>query len=90
MTLQLVSSTAARRITRDADGAIDRAATVKQMAEHLVAAILHDSLDTSSDVDVIECLRTTPELYHYRIVLDHMDDAMAEAKQTLVAMEISK
>jgi hypothetical protein len=67
-----------------------RADTVKQMAEHLVAAILHDRLDTSSDIDVIECLRNAPERYHARTVLDHMDDAMLEAKQTLIAMEMSR
>jgi hypothetical protein len=88
MALHLASSNEPRRILRDNAGAVDRAATVKQMAEHLVAAILHDSLDTSSDVDVIECLRHTPELYHWRLVLDHLDDALYLAKMTLVAREM--
>jgi hypothetical protein len=47
-------------------------------------------IDTSSDIDVIECLRNAPERYHARTVLDHMDDAMLEAKQTLIAMEMSR
>ena len=67
-----------------------RSATVKEMAEHLVAAILHGGLDTSNDVDVIECLRCAPPRYHYRKVLDHMDVAMVEAKQILIAAEMSK
>jgi hypothetical protein len=60
------------------------------MASHLVAAILHDGLDTSNDIDVIQCLLDTPERFQSRIVLDHMDDAMAEAKQTLIAREIGE
>ena len=70
--------------------AMDRAEIVQNMAEHLVAAILHDRLDTSSDIDVIECLLHTPERYQSRVVLNHMDDALADAKQTLIAMEISE
>lgn len=58
------------------------------MASHLVAAILHDSLDTSSDMDVIACLLNTPERFQSRIVLDHLDDALYLAKQTLIAKEI--
>jgi hypothetical protein len=61
---------------------------VKRMAEHLVAAILHDGLNTSSDVDVITTLYNTPERFPSRVVLDHMDDAMHEAKQTLIAREM--
>lgn len=60
------------------------------MASHLVAAILTDGLDTSSDVDVISCLMNTPERYQSRVVLNHMDDAMAEAKQILIAKEIGE
>jgi hypothetical protein len=63
---------------------------VKEMAEHLVAAILHGRLDTSNDTDVIECLRCAPPRYHSRKVLDHMDDALVEAKQILVGFEMSR
>lgn len=69
--------------------AIPREEIVKTMAEHLVAAILHDSLDTSSDIDVIQTLLNTPERFQSRVVLNHMDDALAEAKQILIAREIS-
>lgn len=58
------------------------------MAAHLVAAILHDALDTSSDIDVIDCLLNTPERFQSRIVLNHLDDALYQAKQTLIAREI--
>lgn len=61
---------------------------VDVMAAHLVAAILHDSLDTSSDIDVIQTLLNTPERFQSRIVLNHMDDALYEAKQILIAKEI--
>jgi hypothetical protein len=58
------------------------------MSMHLVAAILHDGLDTSSDIDVIQCLRNTPERFQSRVVLDHLDDALYQAKQTLIAKEL--
>jgi hypothetical protein len=55
-----------------------------------VAAILHDGLDSSSDIDVISCLLNTPDRFHHRVVLDHMDSAMAEAKQILIAKELGE
>jgi hypothetical protein len=67
-----------------------RPVLVEQMANHLVAAIMHGGLNTSSDVDVIECLRRAPDKYHYRTVLDHMDDALVQAKQILVTVEMKK
>ncbi len=67
---------------------LDRDDIVKRMAEHLVAAILHDALDTSSDIDVIQCLLDTPDRFQSRVVLNHMDDALFEAKQVLIAREI--
>jgi len=63
---------------------------VDVMAGYLVAAILTDGLDTSSDVDVISCLMNTPERFQSRVVLNHMDDALAEAKQTLIAKEMGE
>lgn len=68
--------------------ALRRDEIVDVMAAHLVAAILHDGLDTSSDIDVIECLLNTPERFQSRVVLNHLDDALAEAKQTLIAREM--
>jgi hypothetical protein len=69
--------------------ALDRSEIVKSMAEHLVAAILHASLDTSRDQDVIETLLNTPERYQSRVVLNHMDDALFSAKQIIIAREMS-
>lgn len=70
--------------------ALSRDDIVKTMADHLVAAILHASLDTSSDIDVIQCLLDTPERFQSRVVLNHIDDALAAAKQILVAREMSE
>lgn len=68
--------------------AIPRDDIVKSMADYLVAAILYSRLDTSSDMDVIEALLNTPERYQSRVVLNHLDDALYLAKQTLVAKEM--
>lgn len=69
--------------------AVSRDEIVKTMADHLVAAILHASLDTSSDIDVIQCLLDTPERFQSRVVLNHLDGALYLAKQNLIAMEMS-
>lgn len=61
---------------------------VRRMAEHLVAAILHDGLNTSADMEVITTLYNAPERFPSRVILDHMDDAMYLAKQTLIAREM--
>ncbi|MBR1193208.1 hypothetical protein [Bradyrhizobium sp. AUGA SZCCT0160] len=68
--------------------AVPRWEIVKVMSEYLIAAILHDGLDTSSDIDVIECLLSTPERFQSRVVLNHLDDALYEAKQQLIAREL--
>jgi hypothetical protein len=70
--------------------AIPRDEIVKSMAGYLVAAILHNKLDTSSDMDVIETLLNTPERYQSRVVLNHLDDALYAAKQNLIAMEMGR
>lgn len=69
---------------------MERSDIVKAMAEHLVAAILHANLDTSSDIDVIQALLDTPERFQSRVVLDHMDDAKYEADQMLIARELAE
>jgi hypothetical protein len=69
---------------------MERWQIVKTMSEHLVADILHSGLDTSNDIDVISCLLNTPDRFHHRVVLDHMDDALAEAKQILIAKEMGE
>ena len=70
--------------------ALTRDEIVKNMAEHLVAAIIHGGLDADSDIDVIQCLMNTPERYQSRVVLNHMDDALAEADQMIIAREMSE
>jgi hypothetical protein len=70
--------------------ALRRDEIVDCMASHLVAAILHAGLDTSSDIDVIQTLLNTPERFQSRIVLNHLDDALAEAKQQLIAREMGE
>ncbi len=67
----------------------DRENLVKEMANHLVAGILN-GLDSSNDIDVIDYLWKTPERYQSRVILNHLDSAMYEAKQTLLAMEMSQ
>lgn len=66
----------------------DRRTVNRRPVPQTPAAILHASLDTSSDIDVIQTLLDTPERFQSRIVLDHMDDALYEAKQILIAREI--
>ncbi|MBR1230237.1 hypothetical protein JQ600_35670 [Bradyrhizobium sp. AUGA SZCCT0176] len=68
--------------------AVPRAEIVSTMAMHLVAAILHDDLDVTNDIDVIQTLLNTPERFQSRVVLNHMDDAKAEAEQTIIAKEM--
>lgn len=70
--------------------AMDRSEIVRIMAGYLVAEIMHNSLDTSRDQDVIQALLNTPERFQSRVVLNHMDEALAEAKQILIAREISE
>lgn len=65
-----------------------REQVIKCMSEHLVAAVLH-GLNTSSDIDVIQCLLDTPERFNHRAVLDNMDDAMIAAKLMLIQMEMT-
>jgi hypothetical protein len=66
--------------------AFTRDEIVSIMASHLVAAILHDGLDTSSDVDIIQTLIDTPERFQSRVVLNHMDEALAMAKHIVIAV----
>lgn len=84
-----VASLAPRALPSERLAIANREALVKEMAEHLVAAV-HGGLDTSSDQDVIAYLYNAPQRYHHRLVLDHMDDALVGAKQILIAAEMSE
>ena len=61
---------------------------IKEMADHIVAGVA-GGLCTSNDRDVIACLWNAPQRYHHRLILDHLDAALFEAKQILIAAEMS-
>jgi hypothetical protein len=62
-----------------------RDALVKEMADHLVAAVV-EGLSTANTMDVFKCLYDSPDRYHHRVVNDYMDDALALAKTILDEM----
>jgi hypothetical protein len=68
---------------------VSREATVQQMASHLLAGITA-GLDLSSDFDVIRYLTNTPERYRAAVVSSHMDAAIYEARQVLVAATMGR
>lgn len=61
-----------------------RAGIVKLMADHLVAAMMCDALDIGDDAEVIDCLLNTPEQFRWSVIRTHLDDALLQAKQTLI------
>lgn len=70
--------------------ALDRSEIVKSMAEHLAAAVIADHLDLASEIDVIDTLWRAPEQWQSRVILNHLDDALLEARQILIAGEMSR
>lgn len=66
-----------------------REALVEEMGNHIVAGVA-GGLNTASDQDIIAYLYNAPQRYHHRLILDHMDDALYLAKQTLIAAEMSE
>jgi hypothetical protein len=68
--------------------AMSREEIVKNMANHLYAGRT-GGLDLRSEIDVIDYLWRTPEQYHHRVILDHLDDALVECQQMIVAAEMS-
>lgn len=65
-----------------------REALIQEMANHLYAGVL-GGLNTANDQDIISYLWNAPQQYHHRLVLDHMDAALYQAKQMLIAAEMS-
>lgn len=63
-------------------------ALVREMADTLVAGI-YGGLNTADDIAVISYLWNAPQRYHHRLVLDNLDRALYEAKQTMIAAEMS-
>jgi hypothetical protein len=61
-----------------------REALVREMAMHLIAGTT-EGLDLSSDFDVIRYLKNTAEAYPARVITAHMDDAVMESKQIIIA-----
>lgn len=62
---------------------------IQEMANQLYAGIL-GGLNTSKDQDVIAYLYESPQRYHYRLILNNFDAALVEAKQMMIAYEMSK
>lgn len=69
--------------------ALGRDEIVKTMADHLYAGMC-GGLDLLSDIDVIDYLWRTPDRFHHRVILDHLDDALVECRQIMVGVEMSK
>lgn len=63
---------------------------IKQMARSLVACVIGDGLDLGDDIDVIECIRNACPQYRCRQILDHLDDALLEARQILIAASMTE
>lgn len=73
-----VSPEAHREIT-------DRERVVQEMAMHLIAGMTV-GLDLSSDFDVIRYLKNcTPQCYRVKVITAHMDAAIYEARQIVIA-----
>jgi hypothetical protein len=85
---QIVRLVGPRSFPSERLAAAARDALVREMADHLVAAI-YSGLNTANDQDVISYLWNAPQRYHHRVVLDHMDGALYLAKQTMIAAEMS-
>jgi len=68
----------------------DRPAIVKAMAEHLAAAVIADRLDLSNDIDVIDSLWRCGQQWQSRVILNHLDEALFECRQILVAAELTR
>lgn len=74
---------------RERSHADERERLVAEMATHLVAGIL-GGLNSANDIDVIDYLWRCEQRYPSRVILNHVDGAMYEAKQQLIAMEMSR
>lgn len=86
---QIISMATRRALPSEHLANMDPALLVQELANHLYAGIL-GGLNTSRDQDVIAYLYDAPQRYHYRLILNHYDAALYEAKQMMVAAEISK
>lgn len=87
--LQQIASNDNPTASRASNERPERERLVAEMAAHLVAGIL-GGLNSASDIDVIDYLWRVEQRYPSRVILNHMEDAMLEAKQQLIAMEMSR
>lgn len=62
----------------------ERETLIHDMAMHLIAGMT-EGLDLSSDFDVIRYLKNTTEAYRASVITSHMDEAIYEARQTVIA-----
>ena len=66
-----------------------RAEIVDMMSRCLVVAVCVAQLDLDDDVDVIETIRSALPQFRCRVILDHLDDALLSAKQSLIAVAMT-
>lgn len=85
---QVISLATGRALPSEHLSNADPSMLIQEMANQLYAGIL-GGLNTASDQDVIAYLYNAPQRYHYRLILNHYDRALYQAKQMLVAAEIS-
>lgn len=86
---QVISIATRRAVPSEPLADAQQAALIQEMANQLFAGIL-GGLNTANDQEVIAYLYDAPQRYHYRLILNHYDRALYEAKQMLIAAEISK
>lgn len=84
MTIHIATINGVHMLPEERQQIIAREDIVQEMARHLLAGIT-EGLDLSSDFDVIRYLKSTPEAYRARVITSHMDAAIYEARQVLVA-----
>ena len=85
---QIISLATGRALPSGHLSNADPTLLIQEMANQLYAGIL-GGLNTANDQDVIAYLYNAPQRYHYRLILNHYDRALYQAKQMLVAAEIS-
>lgn len=83
--LHVIASTGLPSSSRNICEATPRDLVIKQMADHIVAAVI-EGMSTANTLDVFNCLYNSPDRYHHRVVNDHMDDALVEGKRILGEM----
>ena len=68
----------------------ERSEIIDMMSRCLVVAVIVAQLDLGDDVDVIETIRSALPQFRCRVILDHLDDALTAAKQSLIAVAMTE